>query len=117
MKGAPITVKCDCGEIQYVAYGDVWECSTCGRRWNTEQIPAEEYWGVMREAKRQRLLMMGVAVAIAVGFALLALTMGPAAWGLAPIVIGAWFLFLMPRWRRKLRVQARSLPRWQLHPE
>lgn len=117
MKGAPITVKCDCGEIQYVAYGDVWECPTCGRRWNTEQIPAEEYWGVMREAKRQRLMMMGVAVAIAIGFAFLALTMGPAAWGLAPIVIGAWFLLLMPRWRRKLRVQARSLPKWQLHPE
>jgi hypothetical protein len=117
MKGAPITVRCDCGAVRYVAYGDAWECPTCGRRWNTEQIPAEEYWGVMREAKRQRLLMMGVAVAIAVGFTLLALTMGPAAWGFAPIVMGAWFLLLMPRWRRRLRLQARSLPRWQLHPE
>jgi hypothetical protein len=117
VRGAPITVKCDCGAIQYVAYGDVWICPPCGRRWNTRQIPSDEYWGIMREAKRQRLMMMAVAVAFAAAFASLAIVMGPAAWGVAPIVIGAWFLLLMPRWRRKLRLQARSLPRWQLHPE
>jgi hypothetical protein len=28
-----------------------------------------------------------------------------------------WFLFYMPRWRRRVRQQARNLQRWQLHPE
>ena len=117
VRGAPITVKCDCGEVRYVAYGQVWDCPACHRRWNTGQIPAEEYWGIMREARRDRLKMMVVAAAFALGFAALALAMGPAAWGLTPVVIGAWFLLLMPRWRRKLRAQARSLPKWQLRPE
>jgi hypothetical protein len=36
---------------------------------------------------------------------------------LLPVVMGFWFLFYMPRWRRRVREQARSLRRWQLHPE
>jgi hypothetical protein len=115
--GALITLRCDCGQLAYVAYGDTWACPSCGRRWDTKQIPAKEYWGIMREAKRQRLLMMSVALTIALAFAVLALLMGPAAWGLAPIAIGGWFLLLMPRWRRKLRIQARSLPKWELRPK
>jgi hypothetical protein len=31
--------------------------------------------------------------------------------------MGFWFLFYMPRWRRRVREQARNLRRWQLHPE
>ena len=117
MRGAPITVKCDCGELQYVPYGDTWECPGCSRRWDTNQIPAEEYWGIMHEMRRYRLQAMAAAVAVAAGFALFAATQGPAAFGLAPIVIGGWLLLFMPRWRRKVRGRARSLPRWQLRPE
>ena len=36
---------------------------------------------------------------------------------LLPIVLGFWFVFYMPRWRRRVREQARSLRRWNLHPE
>ena len=36
---------------------------------------------------------------------------------LLPVVMGFWFLFYMPRWRRRVRQQARSLRRWKLHPE
>jgi len=32
-------------------------------------------------------------------------------------VMSFWFLFYMPRWRRRVRLQARNLQRWQLHPE
>jgi hypothetical protein len=32
-------------------------------------------------------------------------------------VLAGWFLGYMPWWRRKLRRQARSLPKWKLHPE
>jgi hypothetical protein len=36
---------------------------------------------------------------------------------LLPVVMSFWFLFYMPRWRRRVRQQARNLQRWQLHPE
>lgn len=117
MRGAKITVKCDCGQVNYLAYGERWTCPSCGRQWNTQQIPADEYWGIMRDARRQRVTMMLVAVALAVGFVVLGIAMGPAVWGFTPIVIAGWFLLLMPRWRRRLRIHARALPRWQLTPE
>lgn len=111
-------MKCDCGQVQYVAYRDVWECPDCGRRWNTGQIPEEEYWGLYRDMRRYRIQAIAVAVAIGAGFALLAASQGARAFGLAPIVIGAWFLLYMPRLRRRARLQARATrPNWQLRPE
>ena len=54
MRGAQITIRCDCGDVGYAAYGERWVCPRCGRAWNTAQIPAEEYWGVMRDQRRDR---------------------------------------------------------------
>src|SRR5437868_6421287 len=51
----PITIKCDCGETRDVAYGERWGCETCGRSWNTQQIPAEEYAGLLRRVRRHKL--------------------------------------------------------------
>ena len=31
MKGALITVRCDCGETRYAAYPEQWVCEKCGR--------------------------------------------------------------------------------------
>jgi len=117
MRGAPITVKCDCGRVEHVPYGDAWVCPDCGQRWNTTQIPSEEYWGIMREMRRYRLQAIGVALSIGGGFAILAATTGPRSIAVMPLVMGGWFFFFMPRWRRKVRASARSLPRWQLEPE
>ena len=55
MKGPPITVSCHCGEVRHIPYGEAWTCEKCGRRWNTAQIPAEDYWGIMREMRTYRL--------------------------------------------------------------
>ena len=117
MRGARITVRCDCGEIQYVPYGERWECPKCGRRWNTAQIPSEEYWGIMREMRQERLRIMALAIVVGVGFAAFAIANGPRTFALAPVVLGVWLLFVMPRWRRRLRARARSLPTWKLKPE
>ena len=57
-------MKCDCGAVEHVPYPGVWICPTCGRRWNTAQIPSEEYWGIMRQQRRFRFEAMGVALAI-----------------------------------------------------
>jgi Flp pilus assembly protein TadB len=99
MKGASITVRCECGELRYVPYGERWQCEQCGLRWNTAQIEADEYWGIA-----------GV-------FALLALLVSQTLFLLMPIVLAAWFLWYMPWWRRKVRRRARSLPKWKLRPE
>ena len=34
-----------------------------------------------------------------------------------PVLMSFWYLFYMPRWRRRVRQRARSLTSWQLHPE
>jgi hypothetical protein len=116
MKGARITVKCDCGEVSYLAYGQTWHCN-CGRRWNTGQIPADEYWGIMREMRRFRLGAIGAALILCLTFGLLTFLVAQRLLLLLPVVMAGWYLFYMPRWRRRVRQRARNLPTWQLHPE
>jgi hypothetical protein len=117
MRGATITVRCDCGGIGYVPYGERWTCDKCRRTWNTTQIPAEEYWGIMREMRRLRLTVMGMALAIVVPIAALALIGGLRILILLPVVLCFWFIFYMPRWRRRVREKSRSLTKWNLRPE
>ena len=71
----------------------------------------------MLEMRRYRLQVMGAAIAVAIGFVVLGVLMGPRIWLLAPVVITFWLLVFMPRWRRKVRAKARSLPTWKLRPE
>jgi hypothetical protein len=117
MRGAQITVRCDCGETGYVPYGERWECRNCRRRWNTGQIPAEEYWGIMRDMRRLRFTVIGTALALIIPIAALTPFAGLRILLLLPVLMSFWFLFYMPRWRREVRQRARSLRRWQLHPE
>jgi hypothetical protein len=117
MRGPPITIRCECGQTRQVPYGERWVCEGCGRRWNTSQIPAAEYEGILREMRRFRLSAIGFAAVIGVAFVVLALVVSESMFLLLPIVLGGWYLFYMPMWRRKVRRRARSLPTWQLHPE
>jgi hypothetical protein len=117
MRGAQITVRCDCGAIGYVPYGGQWECGDCHRRWNTSQIPADEYWGIMREMRRFRIVAIATALGLMVPIVVLTVFGGIRVLILLPIVMSFWFMFYMPRWRRKVRTRARSLRRWQLRPE
>jgi hypothetical protein len=34
-----------------------------------------------------------------------------------PVLLGFWYMYYMPRWRRQVRERARNLTRWKLHPE
>jgi hypothetical protein len=117
MRGAQITVRCDCGGIGYVPYGERWDCSRCSRRWNTGQIPAEEYWGIMRDMRRLRISVIGTALAMVIPIAALTPVAGIRILLLLPVLMSFWFMFYMPRWRRQVRERARSLRRWKLHPE
>ena len=65
MQRPPITVSCDCGETREVPYGEAWRCESCGRVWDTNQIPAEEYEGLLRRMKRARLEAFALAAVLA----------------------------------------------------
>ncbi len=117
MKGSRITLSCDCGNINHLSYGERWQCERCGRRWNTADIPAEEYWGIMREMRRFRLTAIAAAVVIGVSFALLTFLVAQRLFLLLPVVLAGWYIFYMPQWRRHVRRRARNLPVWQLKSE
>jgi len=117
MANPPITVTCRCGQARHVPYGETWQCEDCGRRWNTAQIPAAEYEGVLREMRRFRIVVIAIAAGIALLFALLGVFVGQSIFVLMPIVLAGWFLVFMPWWRRRIRRRARNLPSWQLRPE
>src|SRR3954469_23378455 len=63
--GPPIAVTCECGEKRDLRYGEAWTCERCGRRWDTNQIPREDYEAVRRTQLRFRVLpvLFGVLVA------------------------------------------------------
>jgi Flp pilus assembly protein TadB len=117
MRAPPITIRCDCSATRQVPYGEVWQCEGCGKRWNTTQIPAAEYHGILREMRRFRFSAIGFAVLIAVVFVATAVLVSQSLFLLLPVVLTGWYIFYMPLWRRKVRRRARNLPTWQLHPE
>ena len=84
---------------------------------NTGQIPAEEYWGIMRDMRRMRLLVIAAALGLTVPVVVLALILGLRLLILLPVLMTFWFVIYMPRWRRQVREHTRNLRRWKLHPE
>jgi hypothetical protein len=117
VRGALITIRCDCGGVGYVPYDVRWECPTCHRRWNTGQIPAAEYWAIMHNMRRMRINVLATALGMIIPVVVLTAVAGIRILVLLPVVMSFWFLFYMPRWRRRVRQRARSLTSWQLHPE
>jgi hypothetical protein len=96
VRGPPITVSCHCGRVEHVPYGEAWTCEHCGRRWNTAQIPEEDYWGIMRAMRNYRLVIIGIAVGLALVFGTLALVVSEGLILLLPVVLTFWFIWFMP---------------------
>jgi hypothetical protein len=116
--GPPIALTCECGEKHDAAYGEVWTCERCGRRWNTNQIPAEQYDAIRRTQLRFRVLpvLFGVVVAsLALFFMLTRNTFS--VFFLLPVALSVWFVFVRPVHRRRYRRAIADLPRWELKPE
>ena len=67
--------------------------------------------------RRMRINVLATALGIVIPIVVLSVVLGFRILLLLPVVMSFWFLFYMPRWRRRVRQQARSLQRWQLHPE
>jgi hypothetical protein len=115
-KGPLITVTCECGERRELHYGEAWRCEGCGRRFDTNKIPLEEYAAVRRTQIRYRLFPL------AAGLLLLAamIVFFIAGRTFSGLVLGAFLLatwgmlgrpFFRSRYRKKLR---ESLPTWNL---
>jgi hypothetical protein len=113
----PISISCDCGEKQEVPYGESWRCESCGRVWDTKQIPAEEYDGLLRRMKRARLEAFALAAVLAAILVPLIVFWNPVLVFAIPVVAAAWLFLYLPFWRRKTRRVAASSPRWELRPD
>jgi Flp pilus assembly protein TadB len=117
LRNPPITITCECGETREVAYGDRWRCEVCGRSWDTQQIPAEEYESLLRRMRRHELEALAMtALAAAIMVPLIVVVSSSFILLVVP-VMAAWLFLILPFWRRWYRRTARRAPRWQLHPE
>jgi hypothetical protein len=118
LRGPPIAVRCDCGEKRDLRYGEAWRCEGCGRRWNTRQIPAEQYEVIRRTQLRFRLLPMGFGLLVASAAAFFTLTGNLfSVFLLLPVAMMTWFIFVRPAHRKRYRRAIAELPRWTLKPE
>jgi len=117
VKAPPITVTCECGDQRALAYGESWQCERCGRRWNTTQIPADQYRVLERAVRRYELGSLAFAVALVAVFAPLMILVDVRLGITGLVVFFAWAFLVRPWRRRRLLATVREAARWQLRPE
>lgn len=117
-KGPRITLTCDCGEVRYLQYGERWTCEKCGRTWNTERIPVEQYAAIRATQMRFRRIPIAISV-LALVIVVASILTGRALGGLLIVVVVAitWSMFFRPLHRRKYRAALAELPTWKIKPE
>jgi hypothetical protein len=118
LRGPPIAVRCDCGRKRDLRYGEAWSCEGCGKRWNTRQIPPEQYEVIRRTQLRFRMLPVGFGLVVATAAAFFTVTGNLfSLFVLLPVAMMTWFVFLRPAHRKRYRRAIAELPRWTLRPE
>ena len=118
LRGPPISITCECGAKRDLGYGEDWTCDSCGRRWNTNQIPAEQYEAIRRTQLRFRVLPVVFGLLVASTAIFFTLTGNIfSVFVLLPLSMLIWFYFLRPFHRRRYRRAVAELPRWELHPD
>jgi hypothetical protein len=118
IKGPPITVSCECGERHELFYGERWQCPACGRAYDSNQIPEQEYAAIRNLQRRYRAvpIALGVVVAtLAIVFTLTDNLVG--VFMIMPIAIIVWFVFIRPTHRKRYREAIANLPRWDLRAD
>jgi hypothetical protein len=114
-RGPPITVKCECGQQRELRYGERWRCDGCGRNYDTNRIPADEYASFHRNRVRDRFLPG--AVFLALGGAVLAFVLTGYPFG-AILIVGAvgfmWGTFVRPVRRRRQYRAIADRPSWKI---
>jgi hypothetical protein len=107
-KGPPTTVKCQCGQRRELRYGERWRCDGCGRSYDTNRIPLEEYAALRRDRVHDRIVPSAVFVALAPVVLVFVLIGRPLA-AIVPLTGFFWGTFVRPaRRRRQYRAIAAS---------
>lgn len=117
-RGPKITVSCRCGEKQYLSYGERWTCEQCGRVWDTNQIPLEQYAAIRSTQLRYRRVPVAIS-ALALVCIVAGVVAGKALGGLLIVAVIAitWSIFFRPMYSRRYRSALADLPTWTLEPE
>jgi hypothetical protein len=118
LRGPPITIGCECGVRHDLDYGERWTCENCGRTYDSNRIPREEYEIVRRTQLRFRALPVAlglVVFALAVFFTLTGSVFS--VFFLLPLALMLWFGILRPLHRKRYRRAIAELPRWNLRAE
>ncbi len=99
-------------------YRERWACETCGKIWDTSQIPAADYDTLVRGISRYRLVVLGPPIALAAILVPLAILVGIQYAFLLFVLEMAWGLLAVPQLRRRFgaRITA-STKSWKLRPE
>ena len=113
-----ITITCDCDAAADVAYGDRWTCESCGKTWDTTQIPSADYDHLIRGVRRYRLMALGPPLLLAAILIPLAVLVGLQFAFLLFVLVMAWGLLVIPQLRRRASAHLRnSAKSWKLRPE
>jgi Flp pilus assembly protein TadB len=118
LRGPPIAVTCECGAKRDLRYGEQWKCERCGKRWDTNQIPSEQYEAIRRTQLRFRVLPVVyglVVLAVAMFFTLTGNIFS--VFVFLPLALMVWFYFVRPVHRRRYHKAIAELPRWELRPQ
>jgi hypothetical protein len=117
-RGPPISVTCECGEKRDLAYGERWTCQSCGRSWDTSQIPPEDYELIRRTQLRFRVLPVSIGLSV-LGLAVFFTLTGNifSVFFLLPVALMTWFMLIRPVHRRRYREAIAELPRWNLRSD
>ena len=118
MREPSITITCDCKTAALVGYGKQWTCPTCGKTWNTNQIPREEFDALLASVRRYRLLTVGPPIVMSLILIPLAVLVDVRFAFLLFLLILAHGLLVLPHLRRRATQRVLdSAPKWKLHPE
>jgi hypothetical protein len=114
----PITITCECGEVAYVRYGERWTCPSCGRNWDTTQIPRAEYEELLSSVRRYRLLAVGPPLVLAAILVPAAIFVGFQFGLLFFVLVFAYGVLVIPKLRERATENVqRSSRSWELRPE
>jgi uncharacterized protein (DUF983 family) len=119
MAAPRITLRCDCGAEALVAYGARWTCESCGRTYDTNDIPAGDFAAIQAMRRRYRIAgYVGVAFVAALVL-LLALTAQQYQLFIGlPFILILWFMYVRPVMRSRYRRRVGELQRsWTLKAE
>jgi uncharacterized membrane protein YfcA len=100
-------------------YGERWRCEGCGRTWDTNRIPAEEYAAIRRTQVRYRLFPIVTGLAV-VGAVVGSIFAGRAFGAIlvVPLLLMAYNVFMRPLHRRRYRrALAKNRPTWEIEPD